>query len=134
MRWSAVQTEQNRSPLSDLLYSLLLPMAVMTAVCWCATLLWGFDVPTLIGFAVGYGYVVACCFYLAHSCEKAVELDVKKGKRVMLACYAVRFAVLFVLCAFSMHTGCINVIGVLVPQFFPRIVLTAREFLIKKER
>ena len=112
---------------------MLIPMAVMTVVCYAFTLIWGFDVPTLIGFAVGYGYVVVCYEYLAYSCEKAVELDVKKGKRTMLTCFAVRYAGLFALSAAAMLTGCMNVIGILVPQFYPRIVLTAKEFFIKKK-
>ena len=124
---------KGKSPLRELVCSMLVPMAVMTLVCYGVTLFWGCDVPTLIGFAVGYGYVVACYFYLASSCEKAVELDVKKGKRVILTCFFVRFAGLFALCAGSMLTGYVNVIGVLVPQFYPRIVLTAKEFFIKKK-
>ncbi len=113
---------------------MLVPMAVMTLVCYGVTLFWGFDVPTLIGFLLGYGYVWLCYEYLAKSCERAVELDVKKGKRVMMTCYIVRFSGLFILSAAAMLTGYVNVIGILVPQFFPRIVLTAREFFIRKER
>lgn len=125
---------EQKSDLSALVRSLVLPMGLMTALCWVATLPWGFSLPTLIGFAVGYGYVLVCYFYLARSCERAVELDVKKGKQVMLVCYLVRFAGLFALCAVSMLTKYINVIGVLVPQFFPRIVLTVKQFASGKER
>ena len=124
---------KDKSPLRELVHSMLLPMAVMTVVCWAVTLIWGFDVPTLIGFAIGYVYVVVCYEYLAWSCEKAVELDVRKGKRVMLTCYMVRYAGLFALSAAAMLTGYVNVIGVLVPQFYPRIILTAKEFFIKKK-
>ncbi len=129
-----MQTEHNGSGLRELVVSLLVPMAAMSAVCWLVSLIWGFSLPALIGFCLGYGYVVFCCFYLASSCEKAVELDVKRGKRVMLTCYAVRFAGLFALCAFSMLTGYINVYGVLLPQFFPRIVLTVTEFRRSKKK
>ena len=100
---------------------------------WAVTLIWGFDIPTLAGFAVGYGYVAACYFYLARCCERAVELDAAKGKRVMLVCYGVRYAGLFALSAFAMLTHLLNVIGILMPQFFPRIVLTAKELFIKKK-
>ena len=124
---------KEKSPLRRLVRSMLFPMAVMTLVCWAVTLIWGFDVPTLAGFALGYVYVIVCYEYLASSCEKAVELDVAKGKRVMLICFFVRFAGLFALSAAAMLTGFVNVIGILVPQFFPRIVLTAKEFLIKKK-
>lgn len=125
---------KEKSPLRELVVSMLLPMGIMSAVSWCVTLIWGFDIPTLAGFAVGYGYVVLCYFYLASSCEKAVELDVQKGKRTMLTCFFVRFAGLFALSAFAMLTHWLNVIGILMPQFFPRIVLTAKELFIRKER
>ena len=127
------QRMKDKSPLRELVRGMLAAMAVMTAVCWAITLLWGFDLPTLFGFAVGYVYVVVCYFYLARCCEKAVELDVQKGKRVMLTCYLVRFAGLFALSAAAMLTGSLNVIGILVPQFFPRIILTTREFFINKK-
>lgn len=125
---------KKKSPLHELVNSMLVPMAIMTAVCWAVTLFWGFDVPMLLGFAIGCVYSMACCEYLAISCEKAVELDVQKGKRVMLACYLIRFAGLFLLCAAAMLTGRINGIGVLVPQFFPRIILTVKEFIVRKGR
>lgn len=124
---------KEKSPLRELVHGMLLPMAVMTLVCWAVTLIWGFDVPTLAGFALGYVYVAACYEYLAWSCEKAVELDVSKGKRVMLICFFVRFSGLFALSAAAMLTGWLNVIGILVPQFYPRILLTAKEFFIKKK-
>lgn len=124
---------KEKSPLRELVRSLLVPMAVMTAVCWAVTLIWGFDIPTLAGFAVGYGYVAACYFYLARCCERAVELDAAKGKRVMLVCYGVRYAGLFALSAFAMLTHYLNVIGILMPQFFPRIVLTVKELFIKRK-
>lgn len=125
---------KGKSPLRELVRSMLVPMAVMTLVCWAVTLIWGFDLQTLIGFALGFVYVTVCYEYLAISCEKAVELEVQKGKRVMLTCYLVRFAGLFALSAAAMLTGWVNVIGILVPQFFPRIILTAKEFFIRKGR
>lgn len=125
---------QGENSLRQLVRSMLTAMAVMTVLCWAFTLIWGFSLKTLIGFALGYGYVTACYFYLASCCEKAVELDVAKGKRLMLRCYIVRYAGLFALSAFSMLTGCINVVGILVPQFFPRIILMFREFAVRKER
>ena len=124
---------KEKSPLGELVRSLLLPMAVMSVVCWVVTLIWGFDIPTLAGFCIGYGYVAACYFYLARCCERAVELDEVKGKRVMLVCYGVRYAGLFALSAFAMLTHYLNVIGILMPQFFPRIVLTVKELFIKRK-
>ena len=124
---------ENKSTLRKLVGDMIVPMAVMTAVCWAFTLIWGFKLSNLAGFAVGFAYVWVCYEYLARSCERAVELDVPRAKRVMLVCYLVRFAGLFALCAAAMLTGYINVAGVLVPQFFPRIILTVKHFTAGKE-
>ena len=57
------------------------------------------------------------------TCEKAVELECKKAKRTMLGCYMTRYGVLFVLCAGAMLTKAVSAVGILLPQFYPRIIL-----------
>ena len=62
-------------------------------------------------------------YYLGVTCEKAVELEGKKAKRTMLGCYMTRYGVLFVLCAGAMLTKAVSAVGILLPQFYPRIIL-----------
>ena len=108
----------------------------MAVVCWAFTLLWGFDITQLAGFALGWGYMCLCMYYLGVTCEKAVELvgmaecvnilmelEGKKAKRTMLGCYMTRYGVLFVLCAGAMLTKAVSPVGILLPQFYPRIIL-----------
>ena len=91
------------SELGGLLKKICLWGGVMAAVCW--------------------GYMCLCMYYLGVTCEKAVELEDKKAKRTMLGCYMTRYGVLFVLCAGAMLTKAVSPVGILLPQFYPRIIL-----------
>jgi hypothetical protein len=99
-----------------------------TAVCFCVTLFWGFEWKNLLGFAAGYGYMCFCIGYLGRTCERAVRLDKKSAGRAMTACYAVRYGGLFILCSAGVLTGIFSFAGVLVPQFYPKIILSVIQF------
>lgn len=116
------------SALRPLLNKIYPAGVVMTLVCWLFTLIWGFELKTLLGFLVGCGYMCLCYEYLARVCERAVRLDKKRGGRAVTACYMIRFAGLFALCAAGMLTGYLNFAGILLPQFFPKIILTVMQF------
>lgn len=107
-----------------LLRKMIPPMFVLNVAAFLITLFWGFDVKDLVGFTVGFVYMVACYYYLARTIEKAVETNVKKAKRMMMSCYAVRFAGLFVICFIAFEFGIYSVVGVVIPQLYPRIVLS----------
>ena len=111
------------SELGGLLKKICLWGGGMAVVFWAFTLLWGFDITQLAGFALGWGYMCLCMYYLGVTCEKAVELEGKKAKRTMLGCYMTRYGVLFVLCAGAMLTKAVSAVGILLPQFYPRIIL-----------
>lgn len=108
--------------------------AVLCAAAWAVTLVSGFSLRTVFGFAVGYVFMCLSMIYLARTCERAVALDSERAKRLMKQCYFLRYMGLFAVCAFSMLTGALNVVGVLVPQFFPRIILTVGQFSERRER
>lgn len=104
-------------------------MAVAGAVCFLFTLFWGFEWRNLIGFSVGTVNACLGLRFLAVTVNKAVECDVKRAKRLMLGCYGIRLAVLTALCAAGFFTGYISVVGIIVPQLFPRILLSFDHFL-----
>ncbi len=104
-------------------------MMLGSLVCFMFTLISGFELRNLIGFAVGGVNACLGLRYLAATCNKAVECDQKRAKRLMMSCYGIRLAVLTALCAAGFFTGYISVAGVLVPQLFPRIFLSFDHFL-----
>ena len=104
-------------------------MLLLSVLCFLFTLFWGFEWRNLIGFSVGGVNACLGLRYLAVTVNRAVECDVKRAKRMMLTCYGVRLAVLTALCASGFLTGYISVVGIVVPQLFPRILLMFDHFL-----
>lgn len=110
--------------LAPLAGSLCKAMACAGAVCFMFTLFWGFEWRNLLGFAVGTANACGGIVYLSKTVERAVECDTKRAKRLMLTCYGTRLAVLTLLCAFALTTGLLSAVGIIVPQLFPRILLS----------
>ena len=106
--------------------------AVLTALCFAVTLIWGFKVSQLLGFGLGYGFMCAQFEYFGRCCESAVKLDRKAAVRKMRVCYALRMTALVILTCTAAYTGYANFTGILIPQLFPKIILTAEHFLGRK--
>ncbi len=106
--------------------------AVMTVICFAVTLFWGFKASQLLGFVLGYGFMCAQFEYFGRSCESAVKLDRKSAVRKMRICYAIRCTALVILSCAAAYTGIANFTGILIPQLFPKIILTADQFFGRK--
>ena len=107
-------------------------MALLNVLFYCLSLFWGFSFKTLLGFLIGYIYVNLCYAYVAHTVEKSVNFDVKRAKRAMHVCFAVRYTGLFLLCFAAMQFKVFNVIGIIIPQFYPRIAFGIIQFIDRK--
>ena len=110
--------------LMPLAFRLCRAMAAASVLCFLFTLFWGFEWRNLFGFAVGGANACAGMIFLAKTVGRAVDCDQKRAKRMMLSCYGIRLAVLTALCAAGFLTGALSVVGIVVPQLFPRILLT----------
>ncbi|ADU20855.1 hypothetical protein [Ruminococcus albus] len=106
--------------------------AVLTVLCFAVTLFWGFKASQLLGFVLGYGFMCAQFEYFGRSCESAVKLDRKSAVRKMRICYAIRCTALVILSCAAAYTGIANFTGILIPQLFPKIILTADQFFGRK--
>ncbi|MCR5022457.1 hypothetical protein [Ruminococcus sp.] len=106
--------------------------AVLTVLCFAVTLFWGFKASQLLGFVLGYGFMCAQFEYFGRSCESAVKLDRKSAVRKMRICYAIRCTALVILSCATAYTGIANFTGILIPQLFPKIILTADQFFGRK--
>ncbi len=121
----ARKKDGNSSEIARLIRKMIPVMLVMNVVAFLVTLFWGFDIRNLVGFAVGFVYMVWCYSYLGRTVERAVEQTVKKAKGMMYACYGVRFAGLFLLCFLGFEFKLYSVVGIILPQLYPRILLSA---------
>lgn len=126
--WDVVMLKNDSFGISKLLKQIYFWGGLCTAVCFAFTLFFGFDIANLIGFAVGYGYMCLCYEYLGRTCVKCVSMDKKKACRSIKACYFIRYGGLFVLCAAGSFSSLATMSTILIPQFFPRLILTAGEF------
>ena len=106
--------------------------AVLTVIGFAVTLFRGFKVSQLLGFLLGYGFMCAQFEYFGRSCESAVKLDKKSAVRKMRVCYAVRISSLVILSCTAAYTGIANFTGILIPQLFPKMILTADQFFGRK--
>lgn len=114
--------------LKPILRKIYLFGGVLSAGCFAVTLIWGFDIKNVVGFAIGYAYLCLCYFYFGRVCESAVRCSVKRAAHMMRVCYFLRYGGLFLLCATAALIGYANFTGIVIPQFFPRIILTADRF------
>lgn len=106
--------------------------AVLTVIGFAVTLFREFKVSQLLGFLLGYGFMCAQFEYFGRSCESAVKLDKKSAVRKMRVCYAVRMSSLVILSCTAAYTGIANFTGILIPQLFPKMILTADQFFGRK--
>ncbi|MBP5268862.1 MAG: hypothetical protein J6Z29_09885 [Ruminococcus sp.] len=106
--------------------------AVLTVIGFAVTLFRGFKGSQLLGFLLGYGFMCAQFEYFGRSCESAVKLDKKSAVRKMRVCYAVRMSSLVILSCTAAYTGIANFTGILIPQLFPKMILTADQFFGRK--
>lgn len=95
---------------------------------WLLSLIWGFDVSMIIGLVVGTAYCILAQIYLGKTINYAVKFNEIKAKRLMISCYLLRFLGLGILCYLAVEFEFMNFVGILIPQLYPRIVLTFMGF------
>ena len=124
--------DNDKNSVRLLLGQMIIVMAVISLVFYLLSLCWGFDLKMLLGFAVGYVYVCLCYVYVARTVENAVGMSKQKAKRSVITCYVIRYAGLFLLCFLAMQFKCFNVVGVVIPQFYPRMAVGIISYFERK--
>lgn len=123
---------ENGLLMGQLLKKLIAVMAVLNLIFYALTLLLGFNIKTLFSFLIGFLYVVVCYIYVAVTVKRAIEMNKKQAKRAMMICFGIRYAGLFLLCFLAMQFRLFNIIGIVIPQFLPRMAFTVMAFLERK--
>lgn len=119
--------------IKPLLKKLFPRMILMNIPVWLVTLIWGFDITMIVGLAVGTVYAIIGNMYLAETIDRAVGTSTSKAKAMMLGCYTARMLGLGILGYMALSFDFMNFAGVLLPQFYARIVLTVMQFSEKKK-
>lgn len=124
--------KQGNNSLRKILKDMIPGLFVLTALSFLASLFWGFKISILLGFLVGFIFVVLSYFYMAETISRAVKRNKKTAQRMMFGCYLSRYILLLLICAIAFKTGALNVFCVLIPQLFPRIVLMFNNYRERK--
>lgn len=124
--------KQSDNPLRKILRDMIPGLFVLTVLAFLISLFWGFKLSLLLGFSVGFIYVILSYYYMAQTILRAVKRNKKTAQRMMFGCYLLRYIVLILICAIAFKTEVFNVFGVLIPQLFPRIVLMFNNFKERK--
>lgn len=120
------------SPVREILFRMILIMAIINLLFYLISLVWGFELKMLLGFLIGYAYVCACYIYVAKTVENAVRMSKQKAKRSVIACYVIRYIGLFLLCFAAVEFKHFSMVGVIIPQLYPRMALSIISFLDKR--
>lgn len=95
-----------------------------------------FDRSVLLGGVIGTALSVLNFFFMAMNAnmaaDKALEQDVKGGKKQIKASYSLRMIVIFVVLFACVKSGLCNVVASVLPLAFVRPVITVAEFFRKR--
>ncbi|MBO4693538.1 MAG: hypothetical protein J5659_03990 [Clostridia bacterium] len=101
--------------------SLLMQAIFLIALC-------RFDYTVLLGNILGIIIGVGNFFFMGLGVQKAVEKDPDDAKKVLRFSQTARFFAIFLLAMIGVLLDCFNSISVIIPIFFPRIAIAARQF------
>lgn len=112
---------------------LLLGVIILSAVMEAVFLIFNaFDYTVLLGNILGGGIAVLNFFLMGITLQKSLaDSDPKTAKNRVKLSQSMRFLMLIIVAVLGGVLPCFNLIAVVVPLFFPRIVLTIRGLKIK---
>lgn len=123
------------SPMKRELRAIIIGSAIVSAAFFAVNLiLCGFEADMLLGLVTGWIFLIICELFLAWEICRCAELkisQIRKGKRIIRSCYFLRFFGLFLLCWLGFESNAYNPVGILIPQFTPRIIVTFIHFFKK---
>lgn len=90
-----------------------------------------FDYTVILGNLLGLLTAVGNFFFMGLGVQKAVEKDEKGAKSVLKFSQTARFLGIFVIAALGILLDCFNTVAVIVPIFFPRIAIAAKQIKSK---
>ena len=93
----------------------------------------GYDYTLIIGAVYGMVLCVANFFLLGKSAQSATKRSAKSAQTYMNTMYCLRYLGLFLLLAAAAMLPFINLIATVIPLFFPKIIITLRAIIEKKE-
>ena len=90
-----------------------------------------FNYTVILGNLLGFLTAVGNFFFMGLGVQKAVEKDEKGAKSILRFSQTARFFGIFIIAALGIVLECFNTVAVIVPLFFPRIAIAAKQIKSK---
>lgn len=120
--------KDNNNPVYLVLKKMIIIMAFINVLFYLLSLIWGFHIKILLGFLIGFVYVCFCYIFVAKTVSDSVEMPENKAKKSVISCFVIRYIGLFLICFIAMRFKIFNVIGIVIPQFYPKIAVSIITF------
>ena len=104
-------------------------LAVIIVLFFCMS----FNYSLITGAVYGMILCAANFFFLGKSAQAALRRSAKSAQTYMNTMYCLRYLGLFALLAAAALVPFINLIAAVIPLFFPKVIITIRAIIEKKE-
>ena len=112
---------------------LLIGVVILSAIMEAVFLICGaFDYTVILGNILGGGIAVLNFFLMGITLQKSLtDTEIKTAENRMKMSQSFRFLMLIIVAVIGGALPCFNIVAVVIPFFFPRVVMTARGLKIK---
>ena len=105
---------------------LLIGVVILSAICGA------FDYTVILGNILGGGIAVFNFFLMGITLQKSLtDTEIKTAENRMKMSQSFRFLMLIIVAVIGGALPCFNIVAVVIPFFFPRVVMTIRGLKIK---
>lgn len=112
---------------------LIIGISILSLLSFCISLIWGFKIEFLLGTLIGLIFTCFNMIFLGIIVTKSINMEQGKAKKLLFSSYLLRYSVFGVIFAISVYSSCINILALILPLFYPRIVLSIITFYERKE-
>lgn len=112
---------------------LLIGVVILSAIMEAVFLICGaFDYTVILGNILGGGIAVLNFFLMGITLQKSLtDTEIKTAENRMKMSQSFRFLMLIIVAVIGGALPCFNIVAVVIPLFFPRVVMTIRGLKIK---
>ena len=123
--------EYNKTLLEETRYIAFVSLGLSAILQTIFLMIGKWDYTVILGNILSVGAMTMNFFFMGISIEKALKLDEKDTKKIMLLSQSIRNILLFLVIAIGAALPTFNTVAVIVPVFFPRIALFLRPLFAK---
>lgn len=124
---------KNNNGLHHDIKKLVIGMSILSLIAFGISLIWGVKIDFLLGTLIGLAFSIFNMIYLGYTVTKAMNMEHGKAKKYLVSNYLFRYLVFGVIFALSVYSNYVNILALILPLFYPRIVLAVIAIFDRKE-